>query len=149
MLASLIYTMVLEYLIHRWVMHFPGMGKNNIWRDHAVEHHGHSRNDLNIALPVWMVLLPASPMLIGCLLVGWGWAVYLVIMSVAYAALWTALHSAYHQVGHGWIAHGWYYRKWKAHHMAHHDHPSKNFAPIFIWSDRIAGTHIAGSPRET
>ncbi|MGV3662145.1 MAG: sterol desaturase family protein [Prosthecobacter sp.] len=148
-LGSVVYATALEYVIHRWMMHFPGMGKNDIWRAHAIEHHGHGRNDINIALPVWMVLVPSSPLFAGCFLVGGWWAVYVLVSCVGYAALWTALHSAYHEVGHRWIARGWYYRKWRSHHMAHHDHPRKNFGAIFIWSDWIAGTHVAGSTNES
>jgi len=139
-LLSVLWIALGEYIAHRWVMHRGVLGRNAWWREHAVEHHGHNRNDVGIDLSWPTVLLVASPMLLGCIVLGWQWALFVVGESMFYAWLWTSLHSAYHEVGCEWIKRWSYYDQWKHHHMLHHDYPNKNYGAVCIWTDYAFGT---------
>jgi hypothetical protein len=136
------YVSILEYVVHRWVMHFPGLGRHSWWRDHAVEHHGRARNDVNITLSSSMMVVGMLPLFIFSTVYGWPWTAFVLFECIAYASFWSALHAAYHSVGSGGtvLRRLRWFETWQQHHMQHHKHPSQNFGAVFIWTDRIFGT---------
>ena len=145
MIASFGYIAILEYVIHRWVMHFPGLGKHSWWRDHAVEHHGHARNDVNITVSAGIMVIGLAPMFALGAFLKWPWIAFVLAECIAYASLWSALHAAYHEVGSGGstLRRRRWYAKWRAHHLTHHKHPSRNFGAVFIWTDHLFHTNAA------
>jgi hypothetical protein len=141
-LISFIYASLVEYGAHRWVMHMPGFGKIHIWEEHSVQHHAKKRNDINIALSAFTVLLAASPLFGFYFILGWPWVAIVLLGCVLYAGLWTSLHASYHKVGGKWALNLPFYSIWKHHHLAHHKHPRINFGTIFIYTDIIFRTKI-------
>ena len=147
-LIALLYAHAAEYLIHRFVMHRPWMGRVWWYTDHTVEHHARGRLDINVDLSPVTVILVASPLLVCCLWVPWQWWVMIVFVSAGlYADLWTALHRAHHgiEVGVGlrFILKLPCYAYWKNHHLRHHTQPSRNFGTVFPWTDWLMWTRAA------
>ena len=143
---------VVEYLLHRHIMHRPHRNPF-LWEafhTHAVLHHQDARNDLNIdAEPVYNLLL-GSPVI--ALVLGVGWltgdpptllaALVIAGLIVGYSLLWTGLHRSMHEVGGRWALHLPGYAALRAHHLDHHRHSGRNFGTVFgSLMDRICGTH--------
>lgn len=139
-LIFIIYAHVGEYLLHRSAMHKPGLGKG-FWFTLHIEHH-RGRDDLNIKLPTWLVCLAASPMLLPVVWVGWQWTVVWFVCCSVYSVVWTALHSAHHNISYAWIAGIPGYEYWERHHLKHHERPNRNFGTVFPWTDYIFRTKI-------
>jgi len=144
---------VVEYLLHRHIMHRPHRNPL-LWEafhTHAVLHHQDARNDLNIdAEPAYNLLL-GSPVI--ALVLGVGWltgdpstllaALVIAGLIVGYSLLWTGLHRSMHGVGGRWATHLPGYAALRAHHLAHHRHAGRNFGTVFgSLMDRICGTHL-------
>jgi sterol desaturase/sphingolipid hydroxylase (fatty acid hydroxylase superfamily) len=140
LLVSVLYAAAAEYAAHRWIMHRPLPWRTARYVEHAVEHHGRGRLDINIDLSPATVLVAASPLLAGCLWLGWSWALVVGGLSAGYAALWTALHRAHHDLGNLWLKALPGYSWWRSHHLQHHDNPRTNFGAVFPWTDYCCGT---------
>jgi sterol desaturase/sphingolipid hydroxylase (fatty acid hydroxylase superfamily) len=141
-LCLLLYTPLAEYAAHRWVMHVPGMGKGSWWREHAIEHHGKSRNDVNVDINALSVVGATSPMFVFAIFLGWPWVVFVLVACVLYAALWSSLHETYHGVSENWVTKFPFYDIWLKHHLLHHQQPTRNFGTVFIYTDMLFGTKI-------
>lgn len=130
---------LVEYVMHRWVMHPPAiLGKGIVWyREHAVEHHGRGRNDINMDMPLATVVLGYSPLFVGCFWWGFMFGLLVLAAAVTYKCVWTALHRADHDVGCLWVKRlpGW--QTHHAHHVAHHRWPLSNFGFVFTFTDRF------------
>jgi len=142
LIIAFLYGSLVEYGAHRWTMHKPGLGKIPLWEEHAVQHHAKHRMDVNIVLSAFTVLLAASPLFGFCFILGWSWALIVLFGCIVYAAIWSKLHAAYHEVGSSWIAHFPLYKIWRHHHLEHHKHINKNFGTLFIFTDFIFGTKL-------
>jgi hypothetical protein len=142
MILAFLYASLIEYIAHKWTMHKPGLGKIPLWEEHAIQHHAKHRMDVNIVLSAFTVFLAASPLLFFCFWLGWWWALIVMIGCMLYAAIWSELHAAYHEVGKKWITKFPLYKTWRNHHLKHHEHPNKNFGTLFLWVDWIFGTKI-------
>lgn len=132
-----------EYAAHRWTMHYPGLGKASWWKEHAIEHHAKGRNDINIDLSAFTTLFAGAPLLVFCPWLGWPWVSFVMLACTAYAALWSNLHAAYHEISDSWLARLPFFAYWKAHHMRHHLLPDRNFGTVFIYMDWLFGTHAS------
>jgi sterol desaturase/sphingolipid hydroxylase (fatty acid hydroxylase superfamily) len=141
-LGLLLYTPLAEYAAHRWVMHYPGLGRGTWWRDHAIEHHGKSRNDINVNIDASSVVAATSPCLVFGIFLGWAWVTFLLIACIAYAYVWSSLHEAYHGISENWVTKFRYYDMWRKHHMFHHQRPTRNFGTVFIFTDRLFRTKV-------
>jgi sterol desaturase/sphingolipid hydroxylase (fatty acid hydroxylase superfamily) len=137
-----LYTPLAEYAAHRWLMHYPGLGRGSWWREHAIEHHGKSRNDVNIDINALSVAASVTPLLVFAIFLGWAWVAFVLFASIAYAALWSSLHEAYHGVSENWVTKFRYYDFWRNHHLKHHQRPTRNFGTVFIFTDWLFGTHV-------
>jgi sterol desaturase/sphingolipid hydroxylase (fatty acid hydroxylase superfamily) len=146
-IATLLYAALAEYAAHRWVMHYPGMGRSRIWRNHAVLHHRENRVDINIGLAPSMALLVLSPWLILALWLGWGWVSFLFGLSIGYGWLWTSIHAAIHGVDCLWMRRMPGFSIWCLHHETHHQQPFRNFGTIFIFTDVLFGTDSKNQKR--
>lgn len=134
---------VIEYVAHRYFMHRPmldRLGLKGVFHNHAVVHHKHNRLDVNVDLPVKTHFLWGAPLL---LLVGacdWMGAVVLASCFVLHAVTWTSLHRAIHDLEENWTRKVPWFSRWKRHHEVHHQHPSRNFGAVFIFTDYLFGT---------
>lgn len=140
-LAGLLaYAHLAEYAVHRWAMHRPFFGRNSsAYRDHHVEHHGKSRNDINIDASPLVVTFLASPFFAGCYWLGWPWAFAVLLFCAVYADLWTRLHFAIHSKPFlSWDCP--LLCPWIVHHHIHHANPGRNFGTLFPWTDYLFGT---------
>ena len=139
-LSLLIYAPIAEYAIHRWVMHSPHLGRGTWWTEHAVEHHGRRRNDINIDIDALSVLFAASPLLLFAGVLGWPWVVAVLLACIAYAALWSSLHAAHHGIRGSWTTRLGIHPIWLHHHQLHHQNPRTNFGTVFIFTDVVFRT---------
>lgn len=140
--VAFFYASFIEYFAHRFTMHKPGLGKGTWWSEHTVEHHAKKRTDINIVLSALTTFMAAIPLLVFCIWLGLLWALIVLSCCVLYAAVWSSLHAAHHEVGSKWITKVPLYKIWRRSHLLHHEHPSKNFGTIFIWTDYLFGTAI-------
>jgi sterol desaturase/sphingolipid hydroxylase (fatty acid hydroxylase superfamily) len=141
-LCLVLYTPLAEYAAHRWLMHFPGMGRGSWWREHAIEHHGKGRNDVNIDINALSVVAATSPMFVFAIFLGWAWVAFVLFACIGYAALWSSLHESYHGISENWVTKFRFYDIWLEHHLKHHQRPTRNFGTVFIFTDRLFGTHV-------
>jgi hypothetical protein len=148
---------LIEYLIHRNIMHKPKMARalksSFLWetfREHAVEHHNMCYDVFNnekgscgtvnirIKLPT-LALVISLPCLIAaqidditCLV--------LFIGALANSVIWSAIHSEMHQPRESWFCRTFMYRHLRRLHFLHHRHPGTNFNTLFLMWDWIFGT---------
>jgi sterol desaturase/sphingolipid hydroxylase (fatty acid hydroxylase superfamily) len=142
LLCSVLYAAIAEYVAHRWFMHMPIPTRTKVYENHAVEHHGKGRNDINISMDPIAVAILGSPVFLPILIVGWWWGIFTVIMLVLYQQSWTKLHHAHHNLKYRWVKRIPGYYLMRCHHLLHHDHPNKNFGAVFIFSDYLFGTKL-------
>jgi hypothetical protein len=140
-----IFMSVAEYVIHRYSMHrrfFPRGWFDGVFEEHAILHHKHGRNDLNIDLPVRNHIFLSSPMIVALAI----WApiglVAWLCIAFYHSYLWTHAHRAIHGLEFNWLLEHDFFWKMQAHHEKHHEHPNKNFGVCFFWVDRLMGTKI-------
>ena len=134
---------VIEYAIHRWTMHKHRRWlPSQIFSEHAVEHHGKQRNDINIDLPLYNHLIVGSPLLLGAYCISDLCLVALLCIFIFHSYTWTKVHRAIHGLEINWIMKTKYYKMAKIHHELHHDRPSKNFGVVFLFTDYFFRTKI-------
>ena len=141
-LCLILYAPLAEYAAHRWVMHFPGMGRGSWWREHAIEHHGKGRNDLNVDITALSVVAATSPLLVFAIFLGWAWVSCVLFACIGYSWLWSSLHEAHHGISENWVTKFRFYNIWLKHHLLHHRQPTRNFGTVFIFTDRLFRTHV-------
>ena len=139
---TIIYAHIIEYVTHRWLMHFPLFGRCWPYTEHAVEHHLKKRNDVNIyisPLVPWMFL---TPLLFGVYYLGYIWVFVLFLFGLMYSITWSFLHMVHHDLDKQKsilrVLPG--YKYWRAHHLNHHKKTTKNFGTVFPWTDIFFGT---------
>jgi len=132
-----------EYSIHRWTMHrwVKWLPKFIFW-DHAIEHHKHKRNDLNIDLPIYYHLIIGSPLIILSCFMGLPSLIAVLLVFCFHSYTWTKLHRGIHDLEQNWLMKTKYYEKAKDHHIKHHHRPGKNFGVVFLFTDSIFGTKV-------
>ncbi|RDJ35418.1 MAG: hypothetical protein DWQ19_11420 [Crenarchaeota archaeon] len=139
--ALLVYAALFEYCAHRWLMHKPLLGRFWWYTDHAIEHHGKERYDINIGISPLLGTILMLPCLAFWAVIGWTVVPMILIISFVYGAIWTTIHSAHHDLpGYNWAKNLPGYNMWRTHHLVHHDHPGKNFGTVFIFTDFLFGT---------
>ena len=142
---------LLEYVAHRWFMHRRNSLTRTEFQRHAVQHHGKRVNQPlypYIDLPVRYHLLYGSPgwggFLVGFLLgapYALGGLLATLLMFVLHAYFYTKLHRAQHDLEDNWTTKMSWFEEMKRHHLDHHKRPSRNFAVVFLWTDKLFGTH--------
>jgi sterol desaturase/sphingolipid hydroxylase (fatty acid hydroxylase superfamily) len=128
LVVALLLVALLEYVIHRWVMHGRRCGK--FFREHTIEHHARRRNGIYVTLPLRTSLKVTAPLAV--LLLWWPvLSVALLAVAVVHCGMWTALHHSFHDTGHGWVRRipGWSFLQ--RHHLEHHRNPHVNFGGVF------------------
>lgn len=140
--STILYAIVAEYVSHRWLMHRPYPWRHSRYIEHAIEHHGKGRNDVNIGLSPLTVMAVGCPLLLWSLQFGVSWIVAYVAICTAYAATWSMLHAAHHDLRFEFLKRIPGYKWLRRHHLLHHDHPNRNFGTLFPVSDFIFGTAV-------
>ncbi len=140
LLFSAMYAPIAEYTAHRWLMHKQFGNLATIWKEHAVEHHGKGRNDINIDLDALSVLIGSAPLLGFAYFLGLPWVIVILFFSIVYASLWSSIHAAHHELRDSWATRLGIYKIWRDHHMRHHDDTKSNFGTVFIFTDMLFGT---------
>tara|TARA_R110000824_G_scaffold104833_2_gene248536 strand:- start:890 stop:1321 length:432 start_codon:yes stop_codon:yes gene_type:complete len=132
-----------EYLIHKYTMH------KKIWflpkwiyQEHAVEHHGKNRYDINVDLPFINHLIIGSPVFILLACYSWAGLIAWTLVTLHHSIYWTSLHRSSHDLEHNWAEKLPNYKKKRRHHLLHHLNPNKNFGVVYSWVDRFFGTFI-------
>lgn len=134
---------IMEYMIHKHTMHRRKMWLPEwIWKDHAVEHHKHERNDLNIDLPIHNHLIVGSPLIVGAYFVGLPCLLALLLVFVFHSYTWTKIHRGIHGLEENWLMKTKYYERAKEHHELHHHRPGKNFGVVFMFTDHLFRTKL-------
>jgi sterol desaturase/sphingolipid hydroxylase (fatty acid hydroxylase superfamily) len=133
-----------EYLTHKYPMHkrltkHPWF--NWIFEDHVIAHHKDNRKDVNIDLSISHHLSVAFPLLAW---LAWLSPIGLITTLLVFAFhsyAWTKVHRGIHGVEENWVMKTSIYRRLRAHHLEHHDSPSRNFGVVFPFTDLIFGTY--------
>lgn len=133
---TLVYAMFAEYVSHRWLMHKPWPWRHSRYVEHAIEHHGKGRLDINIGLSPVTTMLAGLPLgAIWGMLLGVPGVLAFVLLCNAYAGWWSLLHAAHHNLGFGWLRRVPGYSRLREHHLLHHQKPHRNFGTVFPISD--------------
>lgn len=146
---------VVEYVAHRWFMHRRTFLTKTEFEHHTVQHHGHRINEPMfpyIDLPIRYHLIYGSPgwggFLIGFLCGGpyaLGGLVATLAMFAFHSYFYSKVHRAQHDLEENWTQLLPWFAELKRHHLDHHIQPSRNFAVVFLWTDRLFGTHWRSS----
>ena len=113
-----------------------------IFTEHAVEHHGKKRNDINIDLLPHNHIILGSPLIFGAYMISYSCLAALLCIFAFHSYTWTKVHRGIHGLEKNWLMKTKYYKKAKQHHELHHDRPGKNFGVVFLFTDRLFGTKI-------
>lgn len=146
---------IIEYVAHRWFMHRPNAINMFGYKKHAVEHHGMGRNEYwpHLDLRFRDSLLFASPFLVWSAMFGtvagrlWGYyypygAIPALLLTLwVHNYLYRCVHRCIHEVEHNWTERMPGFQAMKRHHLDHHRKPNRNFAVVFLWTDRLFGTY--------
>ena len=62
-------------------------------------------------------------------------------MFTFHSYVWSKLHRAQHDLEDNWTCRLPWFAELKRHHLDHHIRPSRNFAALFLWTDRLFGTY--------
>ena len=140
LLLCVVYTSLVEYGLHRWVMHKPWPWRSKYYVEHHVLHHGKNELHHNISMSPIDALIIISPVIIFAGFIQLWLMAVPVVFALWYAGTWTIMHNAHHDLKYAWIKKLPFYEWFRKHHLIHHDVPNKNYGTIFIWTDYLFGT---------
>ena len=142
LVACLMVIQLAEHQLHLRVMHKKTWFVS-AWHRHVVEHHGKKRTDINVDMPFSIPQMAAVPVYIVLAIFG-QWLVMGIVFALLlfYSYVWTKLHRAMHGLEDNWLGRSRGFGYWCDHHLAHHNHPSKNLATVFPWMDALLGTKV-------
>ena len=149
LLVTLVYAPFAEYVAHRWMMHKPFGSMKTYWKEHAIEHHAKGRNDINIYLDALSVVYGSYTLLLFSFFLGLPWVIALLVFSILYAALWSSIHAAHHELRDSWATRLSIYKIWRNHHLLHHKDTATNYGTVFIFMDTLFGTRFRAKANGT
>lgn len=146
---------LVEYIGHRWFMHRPNAFNMAGYKTHHVEHHGKGLNEPwpHIDLRLRDTLVFAVPFLllsaVNGTVSGLLWGFYypygsipaLLLTLAVHHHVYTRIHRCEHELEHNWTERLPWFQEMKRHHLDHHRKPNRNFAVVFLWTDRLFGTY--------
>lgn len=142
---------VAEYIAHRWFMHKKTWINRKGYQWHHVEHHGMKINEPYfpyIDQHLFYYLAYGSPMIAFYVVRGltgagyaWGGLASLMLVFVVHARLYSLIHRCEHELESNWTERMPGFVAMKRHHLDHHLKPNRNFAVVFLWTDRLFGTY--------
>jgi hypothetical protein len=136
---------LVEYAVHRWVMHHPLIGRDGIFERHATLHHGHYFPPGRFLGPAWedraakyisitfsapehlFAALPIITLL--CYTRPLGAAVFTAVV-VIHAIAWSAVHQEMHFPRSRWFAASPLFCYLREYHERHHNKPTTNFNAV-------------------
>ena len=160
------YGSIIEWVLHKYMMHRPWFGFRYPFERHALTHHRifkadhtyalvHEEDKRTIPMAWWngptLVVLGTIPFAaIGALIVHFysrwsamlGMTVGAFVGLAIYYAIYEIIHWRMHLPDHRRIEEWWFFRRLNAHHLLHHAHMSKNFNVVFPFADWLFGTLI-------
>jgi hypothetical protein len=148
---------LMEYMIHRYLMHKNGLARflqigylADTFRDHAIIHHGKccatfneekgtcAEIDIRVR-PVTMLLVMSLP----CLSILFFDPVASLVLfagGIINGTLWSEIHEEMHRPRGAWFCDLRMYRYLRRRHYLHHRHPGTNFNTLFPMWDWLLGT---------
>ncbi len=163
LVASLVYSSLFEWALHRFVMHRPVGPFTYPYRSHAITHHGvfTSAKDYHIQQGVdphlvtmawWngpVLLLINVPTGLAAWKITGSWGATAVFMGVmaSYYIAYEYFHWCMHVPGPRWFQ-GTRLFKWvDRHHRLHHLEPMRNLNVVLPIADYLLGTRLARAPQ--
>jgi hypothetical protein len=157
--VNLVLMSLVEYALHRWVMHRPWPWRHSYYVEHALAHHGfyyrrfnHEPDPigrvLNVDLSPRIACCFLAPLSVLCLL---SVPYYLTLCAVAlgHALVWTAIHREMHQERRQFFCGMRLYRFLARYHFLHHRQPHKNFNVVLPpLGDLIFGTRAVATEKD-
>lgn len=156
-----LYATMLEYVVHRWVMHRPWRVLSSPFRTHTLFHHRVFREDDtyhvqrnedrdHIRLLKWWqagLWLGAHVPVVWGLQWATGWPVFYsgMLGLAVYCVLYEYFHWCMHSPADRWIERMRLFRVLDAHHRLHHQLWSANFSLLLPVVDRVFGTFRSGA----
>jgi hypothetical protein len=149
-------TSILEWTVHRFLMHRPFLGWRYAFQAHAVIHHQvfkaddtyhvQDEKDKEIIPMAWwngpaLILMCELPFFIIALITG-KWAIALggLPTFVLYYAAYEYIHWCMHLPKARRMERSWLFRRLNGHHLLHHRYMHKNFNVVFPFADLLFGT---------
>jgi sterol desaturase/sphingolipid hydroxylase (fatty acid hydroxylase superfamily) len=166
-IASIVYASVLEWLLHRYVMHKP-LGKFDYpFRAHAIIHHGKFKADKTYTLvthpddggtipmawwngPV-LIFIGTIPTIFPSYILGetfsgiWLLSMIPVLAVSLYYGTYEYIHWCMHSPRDRFVERLGIYKSLNAHHLLHHRYPRKNFNVVLPIVDFLFGTLVTPS----
>jgi hypothetical protein len=167
-IASVVYASLLEYLLHRYIMHHPVGPFRYPYEAHALTHHRlfkadktyfliHEKDKKTIPMAWWngpvLVAISALPPLIVSLIM-WNWwiLIFSTITVAAYYGVYEYIHWCMHlplprrRVVESFPLVGWIFYRLNGHHLLHHRYMSRsNFNVVLPLWDLLTGTLLLRS----
>lgn len=145
---------IIEHHVHRYHMHRRGpFDKIQPWvfRDHVKTHHAGYRHDFehcdpesdaekNLELGTVFDLILFSPAILLAAYFSISGAVVLILMTIAHALTWNAIHREMHLPSGIFFSEWPAYRYLRQYHLDHHLHPGTNFNVVCPGADWLFGT---------
>jgi len=141
LIAGFIWANFFEYALHRWIMHVRGSFG---FEGHLLHHAsvGQANEPLHVNLGgkasyvIGMFAGNGAPVVIADWFLRWGFAPGVLVSFSLYFLLTEEIHWRFHMGG--WLP-LWLGRA-RARHMAHHDHPDRDYAIFWALFDRVFRT---------
>lgn len=157
--CSVIVMSIVEYMVHRWLMHQPEMSRRfpflrRVLVGHTSLHHGRFYkqfvNDpdpaakyVNIEFDIFENLLWLSPFYILLYFIDPVASITFVVAIILHGLVWAKLHTEMHEPTKGWLSRLSYFRYLRDYHYTHHLHPTKNFNAVLPpLGDWLFGTYL-------
>ncbi len=147
-LSLYVATSLLEYILHRWIMHRPLI--YSVFKEHAIDHHKtwfpsceakpveSVESRINLRFEYRTLILYILFSLPFCFIgkwyipIVWAWLVWF---------LWSEIHEEMHFPKGRWFSKIFVFKFLKQWHCNHHRHQSKNFGILCIGADFMFGTN--------
>lgn len=161
--AGILYASILEWLLHRFIMHRPLGGFRYPFETHALVHHRtfkadhtyhliHEKDREIIPMAWWngpvLILISSLPAVVLSLVMGsWiPWLAALASVSVYYGA-YEYMHWCMHvpKAKRRMVERNGIFFRLNGHHLLHHRYMSKNFNVVLPFADLIFGTLLLRS----
>lgn len=157
-LALILGASLVEYVIHRWVMHVRKGWTRLAWEGHVGRHH-HFFSDTkpawNRPTDVWLVLFSprdiltltavvAGPVALVWNILGATAGAVTIVSFISYFLFYEACHLAYHLPDGHWALRLPFLARMRTHHNRHH-HPTDNagnYALVGLWWDHVFRTKL-------
>ncbi len=161
LLALYLSTSLLEWFIHRYLMHRPTF-LNWVYQEHGIVHHrihfptcdvspdetDESRTNLRFGWgTLWAFVGLVSPLSAFAVVGGWINGIIPALWAVLIWWVWSEIHDEMHFPKNRWFARSRLFDFWHRWHCEHHRRQSKNFGIVCIGADYLLGT--ASNPKSS